>query len=944
MRTTRRHIRSWNPESLEARHLMTQIADLDRDGDLDSVYQGTWYENTAGQGDFARHPFAANANVSAVADIDGDGDPDLVASPTLNWYENDGQGQFSPRSIPTTGIAGIARLKFTDIGNDGRLDIVAFGSKQVALLRNTDGRGAFTVELVTSSTNVADAGDVDNDGDLDLLILENDQLQGRVSVDRNAGGSFTREFLFENRAGVGEEDDLHTEAVYWEDIDGDNQLDLVRHGTRIGFFLNYSQRLTWLPMTQASQALDAGTLVQPACGTGDSGSSGQFSLSDIDEDGDLDSWCSGGSRFAWGERATSALNDGKGVFAEVNAVTGDPPDGFGVTLSDAGDLNGDGVIDYISSNIVSGEPRWIDGATNRLHISGKPPIFGTTPITFGVGNVYTDIELVDLDDDGRLEALVSRGANVEVWQRDNTAVVWSLRQTVAVSSTIRRLSASDLDGRRGADLLVATTQGVRLLMNDGTGQLVASDGVLGTTNANDVAVGDLDNDGDRDLLISFQAAPQGQKAQQPWFNDGQARFTQGQSFGLVGLQQIRLGDFDEDGDLDALVISTSSKRIWSNDGTGVFTDVSALVTTGAVADVAVADLDRNGKLDVYVVNANSDRDEIYLGSNLTFQPSPTESRSIAVGDLDNDGDYDVVLATQVDQQSSVLLNGGTGSFENTRDELTRASSKAVALGDADGDGDLDIFFANEGSIELFLNAVNPTAPRTDLLPPAPVPSLDDHGNGRDDATTIPIPSTTQGRIGSAADEDWMRFTIQPGKTYDVRLYTERATLASLQLFESVGASQSSSGSNPGFRRLIFQPDPSHGSILYPMVSCTCGNLDYTLVVTELGQGEPLQGDVLGDANLDGVFNTADLIQVFQFGQYEDAVEDNSDWWLGDWDGDRDFTTQDLVLAMQAGNYESPAAARPAARAVGDDALTSFSELAAALLGWDESDEWDLGEE
>ena len=59
----------------------------------------------------------------------------------------------------------------------------------------------------------------------------------------------------------------------------------------------------------------------------------------------------------------------------------------------------------------------------------------------------------------------------------------------------------------------------------------------------------------------------------------------------------------------------------------------------------------------------------------------------------------------------------------------------------------------------------------------------------------------------------------------------------------------------------------------------------------------------GDANGDGLFNSSDLVQVFQRGEYEDDIEDNSVWEDGDWDGDGDFTSSDLVMAFQTGLYE-----------------------------------------
>jgi virginiamycin B lyase len=65
----------------------------------------------------------------------------------------------------------------------------------------------------------------------------------------------------------------------------------------------------------------------------------------------------------------------------------------------------------------------------------------------------------------------------------------------------------------------------------------------------------------------------------------------------------------------------------------------------------------------------------------------------------------------------------------------------------------------------------------------------------------------------------------------------------------------------------------------------------------------LKRTYFGDSNLDGQFSTADLVSVFQSGQYEDPLNGNSTWATGDWNGDTDFDTGDLVLAFQSGAYE-----------------------------------------
>ncbi len=78
----------------------------------------------------------------------------------------------------------------------------------------------------------------------------------------------------------------------------------------------------------------------------------------------------------------------------------------------------------------------------------------------------------------------------------------------------------------------------------------------------------------------------------------------------------------------------------------------------------------------------------------------------------------------------------------------------------------------------------------------------------------------------------------------------------------------------------------------------------------------------GDSNLDGIFDSGDLVQVFQVGEYEDAIAGNSTWVDGDWDGSGDFDTGDMVLAFQAGGFV--AAAKPDVSASVAAAMTANS--------------------
>ena len=63
------------------------------------------------------------------------------------------------------------------------------------------------------------------------------------------------------------------------------------------------------------------------------------------------------------------------------------------------------------------------------------------------------------------------------------------------------------------------------------------------------------------------------------------------------------------------------------------------------------------------------------------------------------------------------------------------------------------------------------------------------------------------------------------------------------------------------------------------------------------------GSWIGDSNLDGEFNSGDLVAVFEAGHYEDGFAMNSGWAQGDWNGDGDFASGDLVAAFHDGGFE-----------------------------------------
>jgi hypothetical protein len=88
----------------------------------------------------------------------------------------------------------------------------------------------------------------------------------------------------------------------------------------------------------------------------------------------------------------------------------------------------------------------------------------------------------------------------------------------------------------------------------------------------------------------------------------------------------------------------------------------------------------------------------------------------------------------------------------------------------------------------------------------------------------------------------------------------------------------------------------------------------------------------GDSTGDGAFNSSDLVQVFQAGEFEDGVRGNSDWTEGDWTGDMEFDTTDLVRAFQIGSYEAGAPSVVAVPEPSTLALLAVFSLAVACCG------------
>jgi len=317
------------------------------------------------------------------------------------------------------------------------------------------------------------------------------------------------------------------------------------------------------------------------------------------------------------------------------------------------------------------------------------------------------VSLGDLDGDGDLDVVLGDQGRVEVWFSDGQGTFSEQAQEFEISSGwYLSLDLGDLDGDNDLDAFVVVWEGTgRALFNQGgvqgglAGALRDAGQRLSVSAAFCVSLGDLDGDGDLDAYVGQE------RADTVWLNDGSGTFANsGQALGRGITADVALGDLDGDGDLDALAGGWGeSAKVWLNDGTGVLSDSGHDLAPAEVHihGLALGDLDGDGDLDTFLAVSGrpnqvwlNDGAGVYTDSGQRLPGAP--GHGVGLGDLDGDGDLDAFLAngTEVGEGNMIWLNDGSGVFTDSGLRLGSHFSMSVALGDLDRDGDLDAVIAN----------------------------------------------------------------------------------------------------------------------------------------------------------------------------------------------------------------------------------------------------------
>ena len=243
---------------------------------------------------------------------------------------------------------------------------------------------------------------------------------------------------------------------------------------------------------------------------------------------------------------------------------------------------------------------------------------------------------------------------------------------------------------------------LHIWLGDGAGAFRALPQTWPSPGYSGLAAGDIDRDGHLDLLAASHFS-----RFHTLLGDGAGQFTHHVVKTSDGYTASELVDIDGDGQLDAILLGWQKTgiEIYRGNGGGSWTLATRLMAGAIGRDLALADVNGDGKVDIVVATAN--RSVIvylqhhmgdWLAQPTGFTSATNEFRSLALGDINRDGHLDIALngglqGPRVNNGPDVYLGDGQGQWTPSSHGLKVAPSPpawGIALGDVNQDGHLDI--------------------------------------------------------------------------------------------------------------------------------------------------------------------------------------------------------------------------------------------------------------
>ena len=679
---------------------VVRSVDIDGDGSLDLLASSeadgvvVWHRNLSDGAFGVKQVIAAGINrpnFVGAADLDDDGTVDIYVGSTgdgnARWYQGLGNGDFAPPTILNLNNPSqtpVTLVEAGDVDSDGDLDLIVGLSASSGLRwHENNGGGQFSLSATslvpTFAPSSAQIGDMDGDGLQDLVYDNNNRNIDTVLFRRGLGGG-----------DFGPAIDLGAESsslsnLRLADFDGDSNLDIV-YLSRQADLLFYIEGLGALGFGPA-QAIVISEFFFNA-----------LEVCDLDSDADLDIAIGTTTGLSW------IQNLGAGQFTGLNEIL---PSGFQRGLA-CGDFDRDGLVDlaYTSAN---DQVSWVRNLRSGVAFSDAMAV--SSFVAWPANPL-----LADLDGDGDLDALSASVVDRRIsWYQNVGGGDFAPEELLVLEEHLTdELRTGDLDGDGDLDLVWHTRgdRAIRWLEQVGPKVWAPPAEIAPLPGGpRDMALVDLDQDGDLDIVqpLTF---PNGILV---FENQGGAQFSGPSALPNVGIpQSLAVGALTTSTRPDLVMRAEDGRIAWYRnsgllafDAPVIIAQATATLPLG-IDDIVLADLTGNGRLDPIWTDENEIqwRENQSLGVFGATQIAPVNAIAnfLEVVDFDTDGDSDLLVspdAVDPEAPNVVILENRDGLLSPPQSIAnTSFMARKVATGDIDGDGDIDALLAYTGTFEL----------------------------------------------------------------------------------------------------------------------------------------------------------------------------------------------------------------------------------------------------